>query len=138
VSAGWIDAVAFVDVADVPLFEHVLERATSGLDATCTPFDVLGVDLQTDEDEALFRVSLLNEGTMRDMQRIETRRYAVSPRLTGEVHRCLVQKAFEGAVAPLTMARLELRDEAALYRLGAGLADERGAFGGRFPALHVY
>ena len=66
------------------------------------------------EDKVLFRVSLLNEGTMDQMQRIEPRRYAVSPRLTGEVHRCLAQKAFEGAAAPLTMACLELRDEAAL------------------------
>ena len=137
-SAEWIDAVAFVDVADVPLFEHVLERTTSGLDATCTPFDVLGVDLRTDDDEALFRVSLLNEGTMRDMRRIEPRRYAVSPRLTGEVHRCLAQKSFEGTAAPLTMARLEVRDEAVLDRVEAGLADERDAFGERFPTIYVY
>lgn len=137
-SAGWIDAVAFVDVADIPLFERVLERATSGLDATYTPFDVLGVDLPTDDDEALFRVSLLNEGTMRDMQRIEPRRYAVSPRLIGDVHRCLAQKTLEGAAVPLTMARLEVRDEAVLDRLEAGLADERDAFGERFPALYLY
>lgn len=137
-SAGWIDAVAFLDVADTPLFERVLERAASGLDATYRPFDVLGVDLRTDEDEALFRVSLLNEGTMRDMQRLEPRHYAVSPRLTGEVHCLLAQRTFEGVAVPLTMACLELRGEAALDRLEAGLADERGAFGGRFPALYLY
>ena len=137
-SAGWIDAVAFVEVADTPRFERVLDRATSGLDATYAPLDVLGVDLRTEEDEALFRVSLLNEGTMREMQRIEPRRYAVSPRLTGEVRRRLTQKTFEGAAVPLTMARLEVRDEAVLDRLEAGLADERDAFGGRFPTLYVY
>lgn len=93
-SAQWIDAVAFVDSAGVPLFERVLERAASGSDATYRPLDVLGVDVPTDEDEALFRVSLLDERTMDEVQRIEPRRYAVSPRLIGDVHRCLEQKSF--------------------------------------------
>jgi hypothetical protein len=137
-SAGWIDAVAFVEAAHAPLFKRVLERTTSGLGVTYRPLDVLGVDLPTDGDEALFRLSLLNEGTMPEMRRIEPRRYAVSPRLTGEVRRCLAQKTFEGAAAPLTMACLEVRDETVLDRLEAGLAEEHDAFGDRFPTLYVY
>jgi hypothetical protein len=36
------------------------------------------------------------------------------------------------------MARLEVREEAVLDRVEAGLADERDAFGERFPTIYVY
>lgn len=36
------------------------------------------------------------------------------------------------------MVCMEVRGEAVLDRLGAGLAGEHASFGGRFPTLHVY
>jgi hypothetical protein len=134
--ARWIDAVAFMEMADAPLFEHVLERTLSGLDVTYYyyPCDVLGVELSTDVDEVLFRLSLLNEGTIDGIQRIEPRQYLVSPRLTDDVHRFIAQRTFEGVTTTLRMASLELRGEALLDRLEAALAAERPAFRERwFP-----
>jgi hypothetical protein len=129
-----------MEVADAPLFEDVLERAISGLDVTYYyPFDVLGVELPTDVDEVLFRLSLLHQGTINEIQRVEPRQYLVSPRLTDDVHHFIAQRTFEGATTPLTMAYLELHGEAVLDRLEAVLAAERPAFGDRwFPALYRY
>ena len=78
-SGGWIDAVASMDAVDAPRFERILQHTLSGLDVTYCPHDVLGVDFPTDEDEALFRLSLLNEGTMEEMRRIEPRPTAARP-----------------------------------------------------------
>ncbi len=136
-SAAWIDAVAFMEPADAPLFERALERHVSGLNATYRLVECLGIELPTEEDEAQFRLSFLDEGTMGDIHRVERLRYAVSVRLSGDVRHFIARGAFDGATRPLTAVLLELRDRGALDRLDEGLEAERSSFGGQLPALYL-
>jgi hypothetical protein len=75
---GWVEALALVKTADMPRSEDVLGRHLSGLDATYRTEECLGVELATEEDEALFRLTLLDETTTRDIRV----RYAASARLS--------------------------------------------------------
>ncbi len=127
-SAGWIDAVALVETADAPLFEHLLGRHVPGADATYRTGERLGVELATEEDEALFRLALLGETTAREILHVAGLLYLVAPRLSDEVRGYIDQGLFDGDAAPLTVARLEVRDEGVLRRL-------REALGAECPAL---
>ena len=137
-SAGWIDALVFVEAPHAARLERLLERSVSGLDATYRLVECMGVELPTEEDEALFRLSLLHEGTMGDIHRIEGLSYAVSARLSDDVRRFLAWGTFDGVAKPLTAALLELRDGSALDRLEEGLEAERPAFDGQPPTFYLY
>jgi hypothetical protein len=137
VSDEWIDAVAvFAEAAHAERFQRLVERSVSGLDATCLLEEHLGVELATEEDVALFRLALLDETTADDIRRASDLLYLVSPRLSGDARRCIDQGLVQGSAAPLTAARLELRDEVVLRSLEEALEDERRAFVGQPPALY--
>ncbi len=123
-STAWIDALALVGAAHAERFQRVAERSVSGLDATCLMEEHLGVALATEEDEALFRLALLGETTAREILRVADLLYLVAPRLSDEVRGYIDQGLFDGDAAPLTVARLEMRDEGVLRRLREALSAE--------------
>ena len=86
---------------------------------------------RTGEDEALFRLTLLDETAARDIRRVGNRRCAVSARLSGDVLRHVRHGLFEAEAAPATLVLLELRGGGAPHRLDAA----RLAFVGQRPRL---
>ena len=134
---GWINAVSVMEPAAARSFARRVEDRVCGLDATYWVEDRLGVELPTEEDEALFRLALLDESTADDIQPVGERSYIVSVRLSGEVRFWIKHGLFEGAATPLAVASLELRDASALRVLRAALAAEPSAFEGRPPGLVV-
>ena len=134
---GWINAVSVMEPASVRSFARIVEDRVSGLDATYWVEDRLGVVLRADVDDALFRLALLDESTADDIQPVGERSYIVAVRLSGEVRFWIEHGLFDGAITPLALARLELRDASALRALEAALAAEPSAFGGRPPDLVV-
>ncbi len=62
-SAAWIDAVAFMEPADAPLFERALERHVSGLDVTYWKRECSGGDALT-----VFGLELRDEGVLRRLR----------------------------------------------------------------------
>jgi hypothetical protein len=135
VSAGWIDAVAIVETAESPLFTRILERHLSGVDATYWLEEHLCVDTDTEEDEALLHLALPDWDTIGGIRQFGERGYLLPPRLSGDVHRWLDERLFEGAAATLTMVGLELRDDGVLRRFGKALDTERALFVGEPPQL---
>jgi hypothetical protein len=133
----WIDAVVLVEATHARRLQRVVEGSVSGLDATYRLVECLGVELPTEEDEALFRLCFLGEDSMGDIHRVERLSYAVSARLSDDVRRFIARGAFDGATRPLTAALLELRGGSALDRLEAGLQAERPSFGGQTPAVYL-
>ncbi len=134
---GWINAVSVMESASARSFARVVEDRASGLDVTYCLEDRLGVELPTEEDEALFRLALLDESTADDIQPVGERSYIVSVRLAGEVRFWIKHGLFEGAATPLAVASLELRDASALRALETALAADPSAFEGRPPDLVV-
>ena len=132
----WIDAVAVVEAADAEVFERVMERHASGLDATYRTEEYLGVELPTGDDEVMFRLYLLGDHTIDDIHRVADLLYLVSSRLSDDVRRCIEQGAFEAAAVPFTALGLELRDEGVLRRLQGALDAERPSFAGGPPVLY--
>ena len=135
--SGWIRAVAVMEPAFAQPFARIVEDRVSGLDATYWVEDRLGVELPTEEDEALFRPALLDEFTADDIQPVGERSYIVAVRLSGEVRFWIEHGQFEGVATPLALASLELKDARALRALEAALAAEPSAFEGRPPDLVV-
>jgi len=134
---GWIDAVSVMEPAAARSFARVVEERVCGLDATYWVEDRLGVELPTEEDDALFRLALLDESTAADIQPVGERSYIVSVRLSGEVRFWIEHGLFDGASTPLAVASLELREASALRALETALAAEPSAFEGRPPDLVV-
>ena len=116
---GWISAVSVMEPAFARPFARMVEDRVCGLDATYWVEDRLGVELPTEEGEALFRHALLDESTADDIQPVGERSYIVSVRLSGEVRFWIEHGLFEGAATPLAVASLELRDASALRALEA-------------------
>ena len=136
-SGGWIGVLAIVETPDVPMFERVLARHVSSLDAIYRPEEeeYLHVELPTEEDEALFRLWMLFEDTADDILRVGDLLYFVAPRLLAELRRCIGQDAFQAAIAPLTAVGLEHRDVGVLRRLAEALDAARPSFAGQPPVL---
>ena len=134
---GWINAVSVMEPAAARSFARMVEDRVCGLDATYWVEDRLGVELPTAEDEALFRLALLDEATAYDIQPVGERTYFVAVRHSGEVRFWIEHGLFGGAATPLAVASLELRDASALRALRAALAAEASAFEGHPPDLVV-
>ena len=134
---GWINAVSVMEPASARSFARVVEDRVCGLDATYWVEDRLGVELPTEEDEALFRLALLDESTADDIQPVGERSYILAVRLSGEVRFWIEHGLFDGAATRLAVASLELRDASALRALRAALAAEVSAFEGHPPDLVV-
>ena len=134
---GWINTMAVMEPTFAEPFARIVEDQVSGLDATYWVEDRLGVELPTEEDEALFRLALLDESTADDIQPVGERSYIVPVWLSGEVRFWIEHGLFDGAATALTVASLELRDASALRALRAALAAEPSTFEGRPPDLVV-
>ena len=134
---GWINAVAVMEPAHARSFERIVEAHLSGLDATYWLEDRLGVELSTEEDEALFRLALLHDISVGDICMVGERSYIMPVRYSGEVRHWVNHGLFNAVLAPLTLGCVELRDASLLRALGVALAAEPAAFGGHPPHLVV-
>ena len=134
-SGGWIDVLAIVETAHVPLFTSILKQEVSGTDATYWLDDHLYVDTDTEEDEALLRLALPDWDTIGGIRQIGERGYVLPLCLSANVHRWLDEGLFEGDVTAVTVVGMEIRGDGLLRRLTAALDAKRGLFVGEPPQL---